>query len=394
MRILLFEPFSGAAGDMIVGSLLDCGADREVTLAAMRSVAGDPVIREVDRCGIRAIHVDSRPGPVKRSYDELLRILDGAECPDSAKERARAVFERMRVAEESIHGRMTHFHEVGADDAIAEVVGACTALESLGVEGVAVLPVYLGGGQVRSAHGMIPVPAPATLAILRGSEIPVVYGRPEDGERCTPTGAALLAGLSSISPEEIGPADVIATGYGAGSRDIDGTPNVLRAVLLGREDVTGHDRVDILETNVDDVTGEVIGHTLRVLMDEGALDASAVPLLMKKGRSGHLIRVVCRPADTGRLASTMAGELGSLGIRLLPHAHRFVADRETVDVRITVDGERWTVPVKVGRIGSEVISVKAEFDEVSRISEISQRPLREIARLAEGAAWSLLRERR
>jgi len=393
MRILLFDPFSGAAGDMVVGSLLDCGADRGRVEAAMRSVAADPEIRSVDRAGIRAVHVDARPGPAKRTFEEVLAILEGAACPEPVRDRARAVFERIRGSEETIHGEMTHFHEVGADDAIAEVVGACTALDSLTVDGVAVLPIALGGGRVRSAHGMIPVPAPATLAILSGAGIPVVAGTPDEGERCTPTGAALLAEFSSIPPAEVGPATVIAAGYGAGSRDVAGTPNVLRAILLETGQEIGHDWVDLLETNVDDVTGEVIAHAVAVLMEEGALDASVAPLLMKKGRSGHLIRVIARPPDSPRLARCMAQELGSLGIRSVPLVHRFVADREMVDVEVPVDGGSCTIPVKVGSIGGEIVSVKAEHEAVSRCARDHRIPARTLARRAEEAARRILEGR-
>ncbi|MGC9435741.1 MAG: nickel pincer cofactor biosynthesis protein LarC [Methanomicrobiales archaeon] len=392
MRILLFDPFSGAAGDMVVGSLLDCGADPGLVETAMRSVAAEPQIRTVDRAGIRAVHVDARPGPAKRTFDEVLAILQDAACPDPARHRARAVFERIRDAEETVHGEMTHFHEVGADDAIAEVVGACTAFHSLAVDGVAVLPVALGGGRVRSAHGMIPVPAPATLAVLAGAGIPVVAGTPEEGERCTPTGAALLAEFSSMAPVDVGPASVIAAGYGAGTRDVAGTPNVLRAILLETGQDIGHDCVDLLETNVDDVSGEVIAHALSVLMEEGALDASLTPILMKKGRSGHLVRVIARPPDASRLARCMARELGSLGIRSVPLVHRFVADREMVDVEVAVDGASCTLPVKVGSIGREVISVKAEHDAVSRCARDHRIPARTLARRAEEAARRILEE--
>lgn len=386
MRILLLDPFHGAAGDMTIGALLDLGADEARVRAAMASVVADPAFSRVERCGIGAVRVVTHAGPAHRDLAEVTARVETADAPLAAVERAKRVFCRIAAAEESVHGHAPHFHEVGADDAIADVLGACTALETLGVDGVAVLPVALGAGTVVAAHGTMPVPAPATLAVLRASPLTARMGGGE-GELCTPTGAALLAEFMTLRPDEIGAARVVAVGYGAGSRDPEGAPNVLRAVLLESEGVTGADEVDILETNVDDVTGEVLGHCMDLLFAAGARDVSVVPAVMKKGRAGHLVRVVCRPADAAPLTLILARELGTLGVRCIPSVHRSVLERRLMRVTAEVAGERHEVTVKVGYIGDVVSSVKAESDEVRAIASAAGVPVRTVARIVEDAAW-------
>ena len=218
---------------------------------------------------------------------------------------------------ERVHGNHIHFHEVGADDAIADVIGACTALHSLGVDGVAVMPVTLGRGTSTGSHGTFPIPAPATAEILKSSGLLTREGK-EEGELCTPTGAALLAEFSTMAPTDLGIYTVKAVGYGAGTRDPEGIPNVIRAMIVetkGDGDTLVQDTVDILETNVDDVSGEVIAHAITRFLEKGARDASAIPIIMKKGRPGFLIRVICTSDKSGELAELMARELGTLGIR-------------------------------------------------------------------------------
>ncbi len=205
MRLLIFDPFHGAAGDMITGALLDCGADRETVMRAMAAVVAEPSVTEVTRAGIRALKVDTKATPAHRTLAEVMERLDeAAPCvPAPALAMARRVFERINAAEEEVHGAHVHFHEVGADDAIADVVGACTALHSLAVDGVAVLPITLGHGTATGSHGIFPVPAPATAAILQRTSLVVTPGD-HAGELCTPTGAALLAEFSTLDPGPVG----------------------------------------------------------------------------------------------------------------------------------------------------------------------------------------------
>ena len=379
MRYLLFNAFHGAAGDMVTASLLSLGADHELVRKAMQSVVSEPSIEYVTRNGIRAVKVETHASPERRTLDEVLEKVREAEAPPAAIEQAVRIFKRIADAEETVHGRNPHFHEVGADDAIADVIGACTALYSLDPDGISVSELALGGGTIHTAHGILPVPAPATMAILSSSRIPVHFGKPEDGELCTPTGAALLAEFCTMAHTETGASNVKGVGYGAGSRESETTPNVLMAVLLETEGGMSGDSVDILETNIDDVSGEVIGNAIQVLMDLGAKDVSAIPCIMKKGRAGFLIRVICRCEDSGMLAKAMAEELGTLGVRCIRSVHRFIADRSEEIVAVDIAGQRREVPVKCGWMDGRCYMLKAEFDTVRELAAGSGIPSREIA---------------
>jgi pyridinium-3,5-bisthiocarboxylic acid mononucleotide nickel chelatase len=393
MRYLLFDPFHGAAGDMVTAALLSLGADQEPVIQAMQSVVSNPTIRTVEKKGIKAIQVKTHANSTKRTLEEVLERVRRSEAPAPAIDMAVRVFKRISDAENAIHGMETHFHEVGADDAIADVIGSCTALHILNPDGVSVQPIAVGGGTIQGSHGIMPIPAPATLEILKNTRLGIRFGTMDDGELCTPTGAALLAEFKTLEPEKIGPATVSAVGYGAGTRDTPHVPNVLRVVLLeGLEDLS-EDFVDVLETNVDDASGEVIGNAITALMNAGARDASAIPCIMKKGRAGYLIRVICHGEESGRLAKVMAEELGTLGIRCSPFVHRFIADRSVEIITTEIAGQKWEVPVKCGWMGGHCYIMKAEFDNVLLVAGKSGLPAREVARIIEDNARRLLQTR-
>jgi uncharacterized protein (TIGR00299 family) protein len=387
MRVLLIDPFHGAAGDMIVGSLLSLGADRAAVQDAMRSVVGDPVIREVKKGGIRALQVDTQAGVEERDLDDVLTRVASVHASGSARDMTERIFRRIHAAEEAVHGAPVHFHQVGADDAVAEVIGAVVALESLGVDGVQILPLALGRGTVQTTHGVLPVPAPATAEILRKSTLSVVAGVGE-GELCTPTGAAILAEFNSQCISSPGAGLITAVGYGAGSKSDPKSPNVLRTMLLETESGSPQDVVDILETNVDDVTGEVLAYTIDRLMDAGARDASIVPLLMKKGRPAYMVRVICDPSRSSDLATLMAAELGTLGIRLLQSVHRLVTSRSLIGVPVQIRGEVRTIEVKCSWKGDMLLSMKPEYEQCRTWAEDLGLPLREVIRIVEATAWS------
>lgn len=390
MRYLLFEPFHGAAGDMVTGALLSLGADRYIVAVAMRSVVADPSFSIVDRAGIQAVRVETHATKTCRTLSDVIARVRNAHAPEPAIEMAVRVFQRISEAEQSVHGTQTHFHEVGADDAIADVIGACTAMDTLKTDGVAVSTVAVGGGTVTGEHGTMPVPAPATMAILKRSGLACQLGNQADGELCTPTGAALLAEFATTSLDGIGPVTVSAIGYGAGSRDPPGIPNVLRGVLLEKTNALNTDLVEVLETNVDDVSGEIIGNAISVLMNAGARDASAIPCIMKKGRGGYLVRVICREEDSARLAGVIASELGTLGVRCIPSVHRFIAKRTIEMIRLDINGSTILVPVKCGWLGDRCYTLKAEFDEARTHAEKLGLPAREIIRRVEERAWEII----
>jgi uncharacterized protein (TIGR00299 family) protein len=395
MRILVFDPFHGAAGDMITGALLDCGSYRDRVVAAMGAVVAEPAVETVTRAGIRATKVHTHATPAHRSLDEVYKRLDNAapQVPEEVLAMARRVFLRINAAEEEVHGAHTHFHEVGADDAIADVIGACTALATLGVDGVAVLPLALGSGTVTGSHGTIPVPAPATVAILKRSGLATMQGS-DDGELCTPTGAALLAEFSSIPPSALGAYTINAVGYGAGSRDTPHSPNVIRAMVVETTGALPQDTVDLLETNVDDVSGEVIGEALARFIAAGARDASATPIVMKKGRPGHLVTVISLPETSAALARLMARELGTLGVRCIPVVHRFVAERTMADIDVEIAGHKKRLPVKCGWMDGRIYTLKAEFDTARDWAAELDLPVRDVLRAIEAAAWNQVREKR
>ena len=397
MRILIFDPFHGAAGDMITATLLDCGADLPIVLRAMQAVVAEPKISTVTRAGIRAVKVDTRATPNHRTFHDVLARLDGAAgvVPAPALAMARRVFERINAAEESVHGAHVHFHEVGADDAIADVIGACTALHTLAVDGVAVLPIALGRGTATGSHGTFPIPAPATAAILKGTGLTTLSG-PDDGELCTPTGAALLAEFSTVNPTDLNTYTIMATGYGAGSRNTPETPNVLRAMIVNsgnKPDKLPQDTVDILETNVDDVSGEVIAHTIVLCMEAGARDASTIPIVMKKGRPGFLIRVICHKDRSAMLAELMARELGTLGIRCIPAVHRFIAERTVIEIAVTINGQTRTVPVKCGWMHGAIYTLKAEFDPARDWACELKIPVKDVILAIEDAGWKNVKDK-
>jgi uncharacterized protein (TIGR00299 family) protein len=398
MRVLVFDPFNGAAGDMIIGALLDCGADKNRVMRAMQCVITEPSITQVTRAGIQAVKVDTHASPAQRTLSEVMQRIDEAapDLPPEVLAMAKRVFERINDAEHRVHGAHAHFHEVGADDAIADVIGACIALHSLGVDGVTVMPIALGRGTSTGSHGTFPIPAPATAAILSCSGLLTSQGK-EEGELCTPTGAALLAEFSTIAGGELGIFTVRAVGYGAGTRDPPGTPNVIRVLIIETAGNTGgvsQDTVDILETNIDDVSGEVISHAITRLLETGARDASAMPIIMKKGRPGFLVRVICTSDRSGELAELMARELGTLGVRCIPAVHRFIAERviELVDVEIA--GKHRTMAVKSGWMHGEIYTLKAEFDQARDWATELGIPVSQVLRAIEHAGWKSVNKSR
>ena len=340
---------------MALASLLDAGADLDEVTAGLSTLAlrGWSIKAErTTRGGLAAtrllVQVDPKEDVVERTWATIRGLLESATgLPERARRRAQEVFGGLAVAEGSVHGvspEEVHFHEVGGLDALIDVIGTCLALESLDVSSVFASPVALGTGTVRGAHGLLPNPAPAVVELLAG--VPV-HGTSQTVELTTPTGAALLAGLvTSFGP--LPPMKVTAAGYGAGAAELAGAPNVLQ-VVVGEEAapagaLAGHAQdLLVLEANVDDVTGEVLAHTVEVLMAAGALDAWLVPALAKKGRPAHVVSVLAEPEKVAVLARALTRETGTLGFRQHQVA-RYALAREEIEVE--VDGQ--AVHVKIG----------------------------------------------
>ena len=420
---MLFDPVRGAAGDMIIGALLDAGASKEDVLGVMASVGERPSVSSVDRAGICAVSVDTHADDVCRSFAEVIERVEGCLAPPSVISMAKRVFERIARAERAVHHgqgtiahnypfdppstigdggssrvlaawRDVHFHEVGADDAIADVLGACMAMYLLSPDGVVVRPVAVGSGEVMMSHGRYPVPAPATVEIFKESVLVMQMSASNEGdagELCTPTGAALLAEFAASFPFEGECSGLIsAVGYGAGKRDPVGVSNVLRVMIFEVGSFEEALTVDVLSTNVDDVTGEAISFALSELMRKGARDAVAVPIVMKKGRPGFLVQVIVLPKDSVRLSLEMARLLGTLGIRCVPSVHRFVAEREFLEVELLVNDQVYRFSVKCGCIDGECFTLKPEFDDVQRCALAEGVSLLDLMRLVESRAREMI----
>jgi uncharacterized protein (TIGR00299 family) protein len=397
MRTLAFDGKMGASGDMLLGALLAAGADRDALAPVEADLPVSYEISSVARQGISATavdvvregqRVDSAEGHwPRRRYPEVVDVVERLDLPGSVERAALSIFERLGEAEASIHGTAlseTHFHEVGADDAIADVVGTCLLLADLDVGTVVTGPLAAGNGEAETDHGKYPVPTPAVVELAAGADWTLESG-PVDVELLTPTGAAILAEIAT-GVDSLPAMTVETSGYGPGSRDVEGRPNVLRAVVGDHAGSLEREPITVLETNVDDVSPELLGGLQETLAEVGALDVSVVPTTMKKSRPGHLVRVVTAPVDAERVAERLATETGTLGVREHGSGHRWVADREERTVTLEIDGRSSNVGVKIGRTEAGVFDVSAEFDDALAVARETGRPVKEIMRLAESVA--------
>jgi uncharacterized protein (TIGR00299 family) protein len=423
MRTLAFDGRMGASGDMVLGALLAAGADRSALTPVedvldVRYVAESVVKNGIDATSAAVVlageeggdragddqahdHTHDRDrehardeagrtpaeghGPV-RSYGEVLDIVESMGLPPGVEADATAIFGLLGEAEAAVHGsdiEAVHFHEVGADDAIADVVGTALLLEDLGIERVVTTPLSAGGGEVEMSHGTYPVPTPAVVELAEHAGWSLCGG-PVDAELLTPTGAAILAHFAD-GVESVPALRVEASGYGAGGWEFERRPNVLRATVGQSTEGLDRDAITVLETNLDDAAPELLGGLQETLADAGALDVAIVPMTMKKSRPGHLVKVVCRPERARQVARRLAEETGTLGIREHGAGHRWIADREQRTATVTVDDRAFEVAVKVASADGEVYDVSAEFDDALAVTRETDRPVREVMRRAEAA---------
>lgn len=390
MKSLIFDPFSGAAGDMILGSLIDLGADATKIREIIESAVDVTVsIDRADKRGISAtdVKVNVTHKEHSRHYTGLVDIIKSAGLHPHIEKSVLDVFAIIAEAESKVHGESPetiHFHEVGQNDALADVIGSCAAIHEIGAEAIFCTPVNVGGGKVKAAHGLMAVPAPATLEILRSGNL-LSYGSGKR-ELLTPTGAALLSYFAKPI-DNLPKGKILSIGYGAGDADTE-DPNVLRSMLVEMDDILTKDQIEVLETNVDDVTGEVLGNLFDKLLAAGARDVAITPTIMKKGRSGHIIKVITKSQNSERVAREMMKETGTLGIRVIPTAHRFVADRRMDSVDIHLKGENFTSAVKIAQDKTgEVLHISAEYEDCRKIADKVGLPLKEVIRRVEEEAW-------
>jgi len=389
MKIVYFDCFSGICGDMCLGALVDAGVPLDAIRDALASLplAGYSLEeKKVTRAGLAATKVtvvlDTKVQHEHRGLKEVVAIIRAGKLPEPVAENACAVFRNLAEAEAIVHGTdvdSVHFHEVGAVDAICDIVGTVAGLHHLGVEEILFSTVSLGGGRIKADHGWLPVPAPATAVLLTG--LPTAGG-PVEYELTTPTGAAIIKTVGKPSPAW--PAmRVDRIGCGAGGRDIPELPNILRLVIgeAGAGTETECDCLWSLETNVDDMTGEEVGFCTQRLLEAGALDAFITPIQMKKGRPAFKLTVLCAPGDLAAMEQVLWRNTSTLGIRRsLMQRSRLRREMKTV---ATPWGE---VRVKLAFLGDEMIRCEPEYDDCRRIAERHGLSLREVHRAAREAS--------
>lgn len=381
MKTCYFDAFSGISGDMTVGALIDAGADGAALLDALASLnlGATYSFEKTKRRGIAAtkFHVEGGEQKAHRHLPHIHRIIEGAErLSDRTRQRSLAVFNALGAAESKIHNQpleRVHFHEVGAVDSISDIVGACYALELLGIDEVYCSPINVGSGTVETEHGTLPVPAPATAELLINKP---VYSKGPQMELTTPTGAAIVAALAA----GFGPMpamSISATGFGAGSKDFPGQANVLRAVIGARAAAVESTTVTMIEANIDDSTPQMLGYAMDRLFAAGALDVTIQPLLMKKNRQGSLLAVMARPEDQEKLARIVLEETTTLGLRMYP-AERRVQPRSEV----TVETPYGKVRMKVTAEGPS-----PEYDDCRALAAEKGVPLKKVLSEAQIAYW-------
>jgi len=372
MKICYLDAFSGISGDMTVGALADAGADTTALVCALRSVKTGAAFRfeKTKRRGIAAskFHVDQVEAKNHRHLPQILEMIDRADLPKRAKLNASKVFERLGEAEARVHDipvEKVHFHEVGAADSISDIVGACLGLELLGVEAVYSSPLNVGSGTVATEHGVLPVPAPATAELLKGRP---VYARGPSAELTTPTGAAIATTLA-VEFGAMPAMQILATGYGAGSRDYPEHANVLRVIIGESSTASESTTVSVLEANIDDSTPQVLGYAMERLFEAGALDVTLESVLMKKNRAGSLLRIIATPETREMLAKIVFEETTTLGLRIY-QAERRVKARSFVEV----DTAHGRVRIKITDDGS----FAPEYDDCRKLARETGVPLKHI----------------
>jgi uncharacterized protein (TIGR00299 family) protein len=393
MKYVYFDASSGLSGDMILGALLDLGVDPKRFVRAMGRLKL-PVrieVRETRRSCLRGLKVDviiERRRPVERALADVNKIIDGSPFPASIKTRGRKIFRKLFEAEAKVHGRQlrsVHLHEAGADDALVDILGACWLAEALDIGDFFCSPLNVGAGSVKTSHGVLPVPPPAVAELLKG--IPVYSAGPEE-ELVTPTGAAIVAALvrKFVRFPEITYGRI---GSGAGSRELPGLPNILRAFYGDAASFDAGKKVHVIETTVDDATPQLLARFLDRALELGALDAFLTPVVMKKGRLATKLTLLAGADRMEDLIEAVFRETSSIGVRFHPVERRVLA-REFRKVRVR--GEE--IAVKVSLLDGEAVTIQPEYEDCLRVSAKTRLPLKEISRLAVKASGGTGRARR
>jgi pyridinium-3,5-bisthiocarboxylic acid mononucleotide nickel chelatase len=380
MKLAYFDCFSGISGDMTLGALVDAGCDVEHLRGELRGLQvprWELSAEKVWKNGMAATYARVTTGEEQkhRSLSAILEVLNNSQLAAEVRDRAAAIFQKLGEAEARVHDvplEKIHFHEVGAVDAIVDIVGACIGFQALGIERFACSALNVGSGTVKMAHGTLPVPAPATANLLQGKP---TYSNGVQRELVTPTGAAIVATLcDTFGPQ---PAmSVSAIGYGAGTADLEGQPNVLRLMIgeAAEKVVPGFDQeIAVIEANLDDMNPQIYGYFLEKALAAGALDVFTTPVQMKKNRPGTLLTVLCQPSDANALMELIFAETTTFGVRSY-RAQRRTLPRESVKVSTTY-GE---VRVKLSRVNGRILHVAPEYDDCRKLAVEKNVPLQHV----------------
>src|SRR5487761_83249 len=377
---------SGISGDMLLGALLGAGAPEDRLRAMLATIPLGPYkfkTSQVVRAGLAGNRVEiTTPEPQPhRHLSHIEKLLTESGLSHGAREKALAVFRRLAEAEGKLHAQpieKVHFHEVGAVDAILDIAGACAGLELLGISELWCSPLNVGGGSIKAAHGTLPVPAPATAELLRG--IPV-YSSGIEGELVTPTGAALVSTLA-VHFGSLPPMSIESIGYGAGTQDFPGHPNLARLMVGEKTEKpdAASDTVAVIQASVDDMSPQIYAYFMEQALASGALDVSCSPAQMKKNRPGLELTVLCAPEHVERLAGIIFEQTTTLGLRI-QEARRIILERETVSVETPYGA----VCVKVARRKGRVMNAAPEYEDCQRIARESSVPLKEVMLAAQVA---------
>jgi uncharacterized protein (TIGR00299 family) protein len=380
MKLAYFDCFSGISGDMTLGALIDAGFPAELLRAELKSLqvpGWELTTEKVWKNGMAAtyVRVQTEDQQKHRSLTTILEILTNSQLAPPVRERASRIFQKLGEAEAHVHEapiEEVHFHEVGAVDALVDIVGSCVGFHALGIERFACSPLNVGGGTAKMAHGVLPVPAPATARLLQGAP---TFSNGVQRELVTPTGAAIVATLcDSFGPQP--PMTVSAIGYGAGAADLEGQPNVVRIMIGESADKTssaGDEEISIIEANLDDMNPQIYGYVLEKALSAGALDVYTTALQMKKNRPGTLLTILCRPEDTDALMSIIFAETTTFGIRS-HRAQRRALPREWVNVSTAYGSVR----IKLSRSNGRILHVTPEYDDCRKLAVEKQVPLQEV----------------
>ena len=390
-RIIYFDCFSGCSGDMIIGALLDAGLSLDLLkeeLAKLNVHGYHLTATKVTKSSISAtkfdVIMDEHVHQHDRALTDILKIIESSSLSDRVKKESSAIFRRLGEAEGKVHGvapEKVHFHEIGAVDSIVDIVGTVIAFEALCLEGYYSSALAAGSGTVNTAHGVLPVPAPATLELLTMANAPILDLTQEfapKGELLTPTGAVLITSYAAFQRPDM---RVSMSGYGAGHKDFPNWPNVLRVWIGETKTKPETEDLVLMETNIDNMSPEIFGYLMEKLLAEKALDVWFTPIQMKKNRPAIMLSVLSNTSDEARLSDLILTETTTLGIRVRPVA-RHIASREIVEFQSSLG----PVKAKIKRLSGSIVEISPEYEDCRKVALERNLPLQEVYRVISAEA--------